>query len=795
MKLLILGFLLQVFVYRTRGKVVDSFKNICPDFFISDPSDQNVHYPPTVLHDSQSSNRYQQICQRWQDSYRYATLYDTKGRIPVYSAYYYVGYHKVSKADWKIEPQLDDPSLGPDMAREETVVTNDKGKNQALYDDYASPRAEGYTRGHLFPRCHNNDQDCAIATYTHTNAVPQTQNVNNEWATKVEKKMEKLIQKTCDKGFAHVVTGAVPGQSWLEIKRNNVLVKEGVNVPDHFWTACCCQSKTTLWSAAWLAQRKNKDLEVHQDEDQEKRKDDDLYVYKKTVQQLEEELTRLYGNPEGGFRIFGGLCQEIRRYSRNTLTELRRPSSAIGRLMSQQSLLDFSFDHSEENPLEVLEDVFATFENKKKSRSGRQKQIIPKNLMDSRCLKLIVDLNLHSDTRSLLHLHKKKKPPSIGSQYQASLVKLLDTLRRADPFFVRCIRSNAEKREMQFDDELVLRQLRYSGMLETVLVKRSGYGAKYTFEEFRDEFRILLPRQSSSLQQDIEKLLLRTTADKNNFQIGKTKVFLKEEERLNLQDSLHREAMRRILLLQRWFRACLTRKHFLIKKRAIIIVQRSWRSYRVSTQYRAASVIQKAWRHSHERAEYVRQRESLKKLQQLKRSSENRRRQPEEQVSRAESVKGTAGSNDIRKGMLMPRPDGKIKPLPPVPPQTSGEDEQVQNRGGVPERSERRGDEETDRRARASAAPPRPDPLTDPKPDDGLGMLTLQRSKPANMKEKVEKWRERRSEIMVPDRENLENLENRRMKDLKTRGISMSLDNLSKLSSSDSDGTSPSHPE
>lgn len=203
-------------------------------------------------------------------------------------------------------------------------------------------------------------------------------------------------------------------------------------------------------------------------------------------------------------------------------------------------------------------------------------------------------------------------------------------------------------------------------------------------------------------------------------------------------------------------------------------------------------MIQKAWRESHERAEYVRQRASLKKLQQLKRSSENRRythptfiiitagwerwirdadplvcfhrRQPEEQVSRAEGVKGTSGSDDIRNGMLMPRPDGKIRPLPPVPPQTSGGNEQVQNRACVPERKEIFEDKETDRRTQVPAAPPRPDPLTDPKTDDGQGMLTLQRSKPANMKEKVEKWRERRSDIVVPDRTYLEN---RRMKDLK----------------------------
>ncbi|XP_062848891.1 unconventional myosin-IXb [Trichomycterus rosablanca] len=55
----------------------------------------------------------------------------------------------------------------------------------------------------------------------------------------------------------------------------------------------------------------------------------------------------------------------IRRYSRLSLSETRRPSYAVGRLMSQRSLIEFSFDHSEENPLEVLEDIFATFESKK----------------------------------------------------------------------------------------------------------------------------------------------------------------------------------------------------------------------------------------------------------------------------------------------------------------------------------------------------------------------------------------------------------------------------------------------
>lgn len=35
---------------------------------------------------------------------------------------------------------------------------------------------------------------------------------------------------------------------------------------------------------------------------------------------------------------------------------------------------------------------------------------------------------------------------------------------------------------MYFDEALILQQLRYTGMLETVRIRRSGYGAKYTFQ-------------------------------------------------------------------------------------------------------------------------------------------------------------------------------------------------------------------------------------------------------------------------------------------------------------------------
>ncbi|XP_066536632.1 unconventional myosin-IXb isoform X2 [Hoplias malabaricus] len=509
---------------------------------------------------------------------------------------------------------------------------------------------------------------------------------------------------------------------------------------------------------------------------------------------------------EAGRRFATEHPDSIRRYSRHTLMEMRRPSSTIGRLMSQRSLIEFSFDRSEENPLEVFEDIFATFESKKKNRTNRHKQLIPKNLVNSRSLKLIVDLNLHNrDTRSLLHLHKKKKPPSISAQFQTSLVRLLETLRKAEPLFIRCIRSNAEKREMHFDEDLILKQLRYTGMLETVRIKRSGYGAKYTFKDFTDEFRVLLPKKASTPQKDIPNLLRKTGISDSSFQIGKTKVFLKEADRQKLQDMLHREVMHRILILQRWFRACLTRKHFLTKKKAIITLQRSWRGYSESKRCRAASVIQTAWRESRQRAEYLKQRESFKKLQQLHKTSERRRLVQEGNEGRSEITKSSSGTEERKRPGTLP-PGGETKPLPPRPPQslsTKEKNELISVKtypgkfNGQEEASKRDEKEKREKENESPSAPPtRPDSLdlsspSRPSKDEASTTPPLQRySKTFTMKEKLEKWKERRSEIVLPERS-----DDQRMKSLMNRGISMSVDNLTKHSSSESDSTSPSTSE
>uniref|UniRef100_A0A8B9LK39 Myosin IXAb n=1 Tax=Astyanax mexicanus TaxID=7994 RepID=A0A8B9LK39_ASTMX len=248
------------------------------------------------------------------------------------------------------------------------------------------------------------------------------------------------------------------------------------------------------------------------------------------------------------------------------------------------------------------------------------------HLLDVKSLKHLSSLTLHDRiTKSLLHLHKKKKPPSISAQFQSSLNKLMETLGQSEPYFVKCIRSNAEKLPLRFNDALVLRQLRYTGMLETVRIRQSGYSVKYTFQDFAHHFHVLLPDGTGASQAGIREFLKRADLDPDGYQVGKTMVFLREVQRQRLQDLLHQEVLRRIVMLQRKFRALLERKLFINQRQAALVIQHWWRKCMLchsrdradasELRHGAAVCLQAAWRGYEERKLYLLQRGAVLLLQ------------------------------------------------------------------------------------------------------------------------------------------------------------------------------------
>uniref|UniRef100_A0A8C9YZA7 Myosin IXA n=1 Tax=Sander lucioperca TaxID=283035 RepID=A0A8C9YZA7_SANLU len=254
-----------------------------------------------------------------------------------------------------------------------------------------------------------------------------------------------------------------------------------------------------------------------------------------------------------------------------------------------------------------------------RNKNYKSKPVLPKHLLNVKSLKYLSKLTLHDRiTKSLLHLHKKKKPPSISAQFQASLNKLMETLGQSEPYFVKCIRSNAEKLPLRFNDNLVLRQLRYTGMLETVRIRQSGYNIKYSFKDFVHHFCVLLPEGTSATREGIQQSLDQLDLEPDGYQVGKTMVFLREAERQRLQAVLHAEVLRRIVTLQRRFRVRLERKQFVRMREAAICIQVEYKEeedYDPNVQERAALCLQTHWRGSRERQKFRLWREAALVLQ------------------------------------------------------------------------------------------------------------------------------------------------------------------------------------
>ncbi|KAL0118454.1 hypothetical protein PUN28_009249 [Cardiocondyla obscurior] len=197
----------------------------------------------------------------------------------------------------------------------------------------------------------------------------------------------------------------------------------------------------------------------------------------------------------------------------------------------------------------------------------------------------------------------RKQPMTVSAQFQQSLHSLMDTLNQANPFFIRCIKSNANKVPNEFDEETVQRQLRYTGMLETVRIRQAGFNVRLTYEEFIQLYRMLLPKGLLSSQSDVRDFLLTLNLNRDNYQLGTTKVFLRESEKIKLDIELHQQIITSITTIQKWFRACLERRKFLRLKNAIVQIQSFWRmvsAQRLAQVLRARSEaalhIQTAWR-------------------------------------------------------------------------------------------------------------------------------------------------------------------------------------------------------
>ncbi|KAK6162834.1 hypothetical protein DH2020_002675 [Rehmannia glutinosa] len=219
---------------------------------------------------------------------------------------------------------------------------------------------------------------------------------------------------------------------------------------------------------------------------------------------------------------------------------------------------------------------------------------------------------------------KQSKFSSIGARFKQQLQSLMETLSTTEPHYIRCVKPNTVLKPGIFENFNVLNQLRCGGVLEAIRISCAGYPTKRTFDEFIDRFGMLAPdvvdgcvsssSSYSSLSWSDEKSACIAICDRmglRGYQIGKSKVFLRAGQMAELDARRAEVLAHAAKRIQRQIRTFLTRKEFIILRKATINMQKLWRARLARKLYEhmrreAASIrIQKHARGHAERKSYT----------------------------------------------------------------------------------------------------------------------------------------------------------------------------------------------
>ncbi|XP_062417265.1 myosin VIIAa [Pungitius pungitius] len=186
----------------------------------------------------------------------------------------------------------------------------------------------------------------------------------------------------------------------------------------------------------------------------------------------------------------------------------------------------------------------------------------------------------------------RKRSPTLSSQFKRSLELLMRTLSVCQPFFVRCIKPNENKKPMLFDRELCVRQLRYSGMMETIRIRRAGYPIRYTFVEFVDRYRVLMPGVKPAYKQEdlrgtCQRIAEAVLGRDDDWKMGKTKIFLKDHHDMLLEIERDKAITDKVIIIQKVVRGFKDRSNFLKMRKSAVFIQKTWRGYHCRKNYGA----------------------------------------------------------------------------------------------------------------------------------------------------------------------------------------------------------------
>lgn len=171
-----------------------------------------------------------------------------------------------------------------------------------------------------------------------------------------------------------------------------------------------------------------------------------------------------------------------------------------------------------------------------------------------------------------------KRPLTAGTGFQKSMIDLVATLLRQEPFYVRCIKPNDNKVATLFDTVRVEHQVRYLGLIENVRVRRAGFVHRQRYDKFLLRYKMISeytwPNFRRGDDKEAVQVLLTSQKFSDDVKFGRTKVFIRSPRTLfALEDARNKMIPSVVILLQKQVRGWIARQQYKRMKAAVTIMK------------------------------------------------------------------------------------------------------------------------------------------------------------------------------------------------------------------------------
>ncbi|XP_074490931.1 unconventional myosin-If [Sebastes fasciatus] len=173
----------------------------------------------------------------------------------------------------------------------------------------------------------------------------------------------------------------------------------------------------------------------------------------------------------------------------------------------------------------------------------------------------------HSLFPENLNTDKKSRPTTASSKIKKQANDLVKTLMKCTPHYIRCIKPNETKRPRDWEESRGRHQVEYLGLRENIRVRRAGFAYRRLFSKFLMRYAILTaetwPNWRGPEQQGVLHLLRSVNMDTDQYQMGRTKIFVKNPESLFLLEEMRERKFDTFArIIQKSYRRYIARKKY-----------------------------------------------------------------------------------------------------------------------------------------------------------------------------------------------------------------------------------------